>query len=124
MVLQGNARVGRHRRDAVCVHRLISDTLSRKTRVRNEVASEASVQHGAGIGCEISAADRGGAPQIHPAHSDYCVNMKHVTVWEAASFLATGGVIENEGAMTEDASMLRPVHEARHINLEELDAVL
>ena len=65
VALQWNAREGRLQRDSECVHRWISDTLSRKMSVRTKVASEVSPQHGAGIGCKISAADRGGAPQTH-----------------------------------------------------------
>ena len=45
-------------------------------------------------------------------------------MWVDTSFLATGGVIENEEAITENASWLRPVHEDRHIYMAELDVVL
>ena len=87
------------------------------------MASEASAQHAAEIGCGIYD-DRVGTSQIDPAHSDCCVIRMDVTGWVDTNCLATGDVIENGGATTEDTSWLQPVHEDRHINMAELDAVL
>ena len=72
------------------MHRLISDTLSSKTKVRIGVASEVSPQHGAIIGSGISAADRGCTPQTHPACCDYCVNGNDVSALVDESCLVTG----------------------------------
>lgn len=41
-----------------------------------------------------------------------------------ASSLATSVVVESGGSLVEDACCLRPVHENKHINLAELEAML
>ena len=64
------------------------------------------------------------ATQTDPSHSDWCVDGQDVTVWVDASLLVTGVVIENGRSIAEDTSWLRPVHEDRHINMTEIDAVL
>ena len=61
--------------------------------------------------------------QTDPARGVWCANCQEVTVWVDASSLATGVVIEYDGAIIEDASWLQPVHADKHINLLELDAV-
>ena len=62
--------------------------------------------------------------QTDPVHGDWCMNGQEVTVWMNASSLATGVLVEYNGAIIEDTSWLRPVHADKHINLAELDAVL
>ena len=45
-------------------------------------------------------------------------------MWVDPSSLATSVVVESNGIAAEDASWLRSVHEDKHINLAELNAVL
>ena len=40
------------------------------------------------------------------------------------SSVATGVVLETNGMVIEDACWLRPINDAQHINLAELDAAL
>ena len=45
-------------------------------------------------------------------------------VWCDASSLATGAMLEIGGVIVEDAAWLRKKHDAAHINVAELDAVI
>ena len=47
-----------------------------------------------------------------------------MNVWVDASSLAIGVLLEKNGAVIEDACWLRPMNDAAHINLAELDVVL
>lgn len=59
------------------------------------------------------------------AHRDWCVNEHKVTEWvNATSSLAIGVIVESGGYLVEDACWLRPVHENKHIDSAELDAML
>ena len=55
---------------------------------------------------------------------DWCMSEQEITVWVDTSSLAIGMVVESNGVAAEDAPWLRSVHEDKHINLAELDAVL
>ena len=55
---------------------------------------------------------------------DWCISGQEVTVWVDTSSFTTGVVEESNGVAAKDASWLRLVHEDKHINLAELDAVL
>ena len=52
---------------------------------------------------------------------DWCVTGEEINSWVDASSLVMGVVLENHGAIVEDACWLRPINDAQHINLAELD---
>jgi len=62
--------------------------------------------------------------QDDPTRGDWCVAGRELNAWVDASSLATGVVLERDGAIVEDACWLRPTNDAQHINLAELDATL
>ena len=62
--------------------------------------------------------------QEDPARGDWCVNGREMSVWVDASSLAIGVLLQSCGTVLEDACWLRPVNDAQHINLAELDAIL
>ena len=49
---------------------------------------------------------------------------KEITIWVAASCVATEVALETNGTVIEDACWLRLTNDAQHINLAELDAAL
>ena len=59
-----------------------------------------------------------------PARGKWCVDGEDVNVWVDASALALGVSLEQRGNVFEDACWLRPMSDAQHINLAELDAVV
>ena len=62
--------------------------------------------------------------QDDPVKGDWCVQGDELNVWVDASSLAIGVLLEKDGAAVEDACWLRPMNDAAHINLAELDAVM
>ena len=61
--------------------------------------------------------------QEDPVQGKWCVDGPELDVWVDASSLATGVLLEHDGAAVEDASWLQKERDMQHINLE-LDAVL
>ena len=55
---------------------------------------------------------------------NWCTDGEEITVWVDASSVATGVALETDGKVIEDACWLRPINDAQHINLAELDAAL
>ena len=55
---------------------------------------------------------------------NWCMDGKEITVWVDASSVATGVELERNGMVIEDACWLRPINNAQHINLAELNAAL
>ena len=49
---------------------------------------------------------------------------KEITVWVDVSSVATGVELEMNRTVIEDACWLRPINNAQHINLAELDVAL
>ena len=52
------------------------------------------------------------------------MDCKEITVWVDVSSVATGVELEMNRTVIEDACWLRPINNAQHINLAELDAAL
>ena len=55
---------------------------------------------------------------------DWYIAGEEINSWVDRSSLAMGLMLENPGAILEDACMLRPINDAQHINLSELDATM
>ena len=62
--------------------------------------------------------------EADPVGGNWCTDGKEITVWVDASSIATGVALETNGTVIEDACWLRPINDAQHINLAELDATL
>ena len=62
--------------------------------------------------------------EADPVGGNWCMDVKEITGWVNASCVATGGALETDGTVIEDACCLRPTNDAQHINLAELDAAL
>ena len=62
--------------------------------------------------------------QKDPVRGKWCVDGPELDFSVDASSLATGVSLEHDGAVVEDASLLRKERDMQHINLAELDAVL
>ena len=59
--------------------------------------------------------------QEDPAWGDWCLAREEINLWVDASSLAIDVVLENCGAILEDACWLRSINDVQHINLTELD---
>lgn len=62
--------------------------------------------------------------QKDPPLREWCVNGYEVTVWVDISFLSTDVIVEIGGSLVGNAFWLLPVHENKHINLEELVVIM
>ena len=62
--------------------------------------------------------------EADPVGENWCTDGKEITVWVDASSIATGMALETNGTVIVDACWLRPINDAQHLNLTELDAVL
>ena len=62
--------------------------------------------------------------QDDPVKGDWCISGQVVTVWVDTSSLPSGMVVESNGVAAENVTWPRSVHEDKHINLAEFDAVL
>ena len=62
--------------------------------------------------------------EADPVGGNWCTDGKEITVWVDASSVATGVALEMNGKVIEDACWLRPINNAQHINLAELDTAL
>ena len=59
-----------------------------------------------------------------PTRGDWCMQGKEMNAWVDASSQMIEILWEKNGAIIKDACWLRPMNDAAHINLEEVDAVL
>ena len=59
-----------------------------------------------------------------PAHGDWCVDGRELSVWVDVSSLAIGIALERHKIVLEDACWLQLENNTQHINLAKLDAVL
>ena len=62
--------------------------------------------------------------EADPVGGNWCTDGKEITVWVDASSIATGMALETNGTVIVDACCLRPINDAQHLNLTELDAAL
>ena len=74
--------------------------------------------------CQILAETLTRVREADPVGGNWCMDSKEITVWVDASSIATGVALETNGTVIEDACWLRPINNAQHINLAELDAAL
>ena len=62
--------------------------------------------------------------EADPVGGNWCTDGKEITVWVDASSISTGVALETNRTVIEDACWLRPINDAQHINLAELDTAL
>ena len=62
--------------------------------------------------------------EVDPIGGNWCTDGKEIIVCVDASSVATGVALETNGTVIEDACWLRPINDAQHINLAELDTSL
>ena len=59
-----------------------------------------------------------------PVWGNWSVSGEELNMWDGASSLVTGVMLERHGDILEDACWLHPTNNVQHINLTELDAMV